>query len=634
MAYIGNSPGVSSQRIVNTFTATAGQTTFTPSSGYTVGYVDVYLNGIKLVNGTDYTASNGSTVVFTETAAADDVVEVMAYIPRGMSDGYTKSEADTRYVNSTGDSITGNLSFGDNDKAIFGAGSDLQIYHDATAGNSYIDDTGTGWLYLRADERVIVASQSSGNVSAKFFTNAQAELAYNNNTKLSTTSTGVSVTGTVAATSFTGDGSSLSGISAYTKSSSNPATNTNGSAGDIWVNYSSGKIYICTDATTDANLWVNINDSTDAVYPNTAPTNPTNTASFPASKNQGETFTFTFSGATDSESTYGDSVVAYLVDNFSSGSLTVTTAEVSAGSAHSFTVGAIASDETLTFRVRAKDSNGVYSSGTTVSISLIAVVAMSATGGTVTTSGDYKYHTFTSSGTFTVSDLGTETPAIQYLVVAGGGGAIASRASGGGAGGYISTSAIATATSYAVTIGAGGPSGGYSNTTNGSNSSFNGSTAIGGGRGVGADSGGPYSGGSGGSGGGGCSQGGGGSGGSGTPGQGNAGGGSADAPSYYGSGGGGGAGSAGHSGTANGGGGAGGSGAQWLDGNYYAGGGGGSSNSGPVGSGGTGGGGNAGTGAGFSGTVNTGGGGGGGRSSSGGAGGSGVVIIRYQYQNF
>lgn len=97
MAYIGNSPGVSSQRIVTTVTATAGQTTFTPSSGYTVGYLDVYLNGIKLINGTDYTASDGSTVVLTDAAALDDVVELMAYIPRGLSDGYTKSEADARY---------------------------------------------------------------------------------------------------------------------------------------------------------------------------------------------------------------------------------------------------------------------------------------------------------------------------------------------------------------------------------------------------------------------------------------------------------------------------------------------------------------------------------------------------------
>ena len=98
MAYIGNSPGVSSQRIVTTVTATAGQTTFTPSSGYTVGYLDVYLNGIKLINGTDYTASNGSTVVLTDAAALDDVVELMAYIPRGLSDGYTKAEADARYM--------------------------------------------------------------------------------------------------------------------------------------------------------------------------------------------------------------------------------------------------------------------------------------------------------------------------------------------------------------------------------------------------------------------------------------------------------------------------------------------------------------------------------------------------------
>ena len=39
------------------------------------------------------------------------------------------------------------VSFGDNDKAIFGAGSDLQIYHDGS--NSYINDTGTGDLYIR-----------------------------------------------------------------------------------------------------------------------------------------------------------------------------------------------------------------------------------------------------------------------------------------------------------------------------------------------------------------------------------------------------------------------------------------------------------------------------------------------------
>ena len=98
MAYIGNGPGVASQRITTTLTATASQTTFTPTSGYTVGYIDVYLNGVRLVNGDDYTASNGTTVVLASGAAADDVVETVAYLPRGLSDGYTKTEADGRYA--------------------------------------------------------------------------------------------------------------------------------------------------------------------------------------------------------------------------------------------------------------------------------------------------------------------------------------------------------------------------------------------------------------------------------------------------------------------------------------------------------------------------------------------------------
>lgn len=85
MSYIGNSPGVASQRIVSTFTATAGQTVFTPSSGYTLGYIDVYKNGVKLAP-TSFTADNGVTVILGSGATLNDVVEVIAYIPRGLSD--------------------------------------------------------------------------------------------------------------------------------------------------------------------------------------------------------------------------------------------------------------------------------------------------------------------------------------------------------------------------------------------------------------------------------------------------------------------------------------------------------------------------------------------------------------------
>lgn len=97
MSYLGNSPGVASQRVVTTFTATEGQTNFVPQSGYTLGYLDVYRNGIKLINGVDYTADNGTDVILTYGAAVDDSVETISFTPRGLSDGYTKAEADSRY---------------------------------------------------------------------------------------------------------------------------------------------------------------------------------------------------------------------------------------------------------------------------------------------------------------------------------------------------------------------------------------------------------------------------------------------------------------------------------------------------------------------------------------------------------
>lgn len=94
MAYIGNSPGVASQRVVTEVTATNGQTEFTPTSGYNIGYIDVFMNGVKLINGTDFTADDGSVVTLTTGANTGDIIEMQAFIPRGLSDGYLKSETD------------------------------------------------------------------------------------------------------------------------------------------------------------------------------------------------------------------------------------------------------------------------------------------------------------------------------------------------------------------------------------------------------------------------------------------------------------------------------------------------------------------------------------------------------------
>lgn len=76
-SYIGNSPVPQATQTRDRFVATAGQTSF-PTSGYTAGYLDVFLNGVKL-DTTDFTAINGSDVVLAIGAAADDIVEVVAY---------------------------------------------------------------------------------------------------------------------------------------------------------------------------------------------------------------------------------------------------------------------------------------------------------------------------------------------------------------------------------------------------------------------------------------------------------------------------------------------------------------------------------------------------------------------------
>lgn len=253
-------------------------------------------------------------------------------------------------------------------------------------------------------------------------------------------------------------------------------------------------------------------------------------------------------------------------------------------------------------------------------------------GGTITVSGGYRYHTFTSSGSFVVPS--GYSASASYLVVAGGGAGGTRWGGGGGAGGYRTGSLTLSAGTGTVTVGGGGSASTSDNTSggNGGNSYFNGTTSTGGGGGGAGYAVAGKSGGSGGGGSGTAGGGSGGSGGSGTSGQGNSGGTGISAQYTDGGGGGGGASASGQSAQNANPTGTGGNGNTWLDGNTYAGGGGGSTNA-VGGSGGGGRGWRYGSGwpDGTAGTPNTGGGGGGGVSPAtpGLNGGSGVVIIRY-----
>ena len=104
-------------------------------------------------------------------------------------------------------STTANFSFGDNDKAIFGAGSDLQIYHDGS--HSYIKDTATG--NLRIDGTDIQIRSTAGANMAAFVTGAEVQLYHNNQKKFETTASGIDVTGLVAADSLTVDNITIDG---------------------------------------------------------------------------------------------------------------------------------------------------------------------------------------------------------------------------------------------------------------------------------------------------------------------------------------------------------------------------------------------------------------------------------------
>lgn len=95
--YIGTQPVPQATQTRDVFTATSGQTSFA-TSGYTPNFLDVWLNGVKLVNGDDFTATNGSDVVLTSGATTGDTVEVLAYTAFSPANVYTIAEADAAFA--------------------------------------------------------------------------------------------------------------------------------------------------------------------------------------------------------------------------------------------------------------------------------------------------------------------------------------------------------------------------------------------------------------------------------------------------------------------------------------------------------------------------------------------------------
>jgi len=165
--------------------------------------LDAQLQDVAGLATTDggFIVGNGSNFVLESGSTARDSLGL----------GSAALSAASSFVAVSGDAMTGNLTFGDNNKAVFGTGSDLEVFHNGT--NSIIEGK-TGDLILRTvGSESILLTDAGGNNLAQFNDNSDVKLYHNANEKLATTSSGVTVTGTVAATALTGDGSGITGLS-------------------------------------------------------------------------------------------------------------------------------------------------------------------------------------------------------------------------------------------------------------------------------------------------------------------------------------------------------------------------------------------------------------------------------------
>jgi len=141
----------------------------------------------------DNMASDSASKLATQQsikAYVDSQIGANNELSEVLSNGNTTGGTDISV--STGDDIT----FADSSKAIFGAGSDLQIYHDG--GHSRIKDVGTGSLVIGADDFILQDAAGTENKIVAT-TDGSVTLSNNGSTKLATTSTGIDVTGTASA---------------------------------------------------------------------------------------------------------------------------------------------------------------------------------------------------------------------------------------------------------------------------------------------------------------------------------------------------------------------------------------------------------------------------------------------------
>ena len=212
--YIGRAPGDSSVTIARQSYNVSGVTTdFTFASSYTPTLFDVYINGAKLVNISDYAATDGSTFSLVTAAAGGDVVEAVAYKAFNIANPIASAPGNFSvggYV-SAGGTVTGT--------AFYGSGTNLTgIVTSITAGSNISVSGATGNVTITGlanTSNVVADSVVSGSLVVTGISTLGVTKA--NSLEGPVISTGVNVTGVATATAFVGSGAQLTGIAQPTQ---------------------------------------------------------------------------------------------------------------------------------------------------------------------------------------------------------------------------------------------------------------------------------------------------------------------------------------------------------------------------------------------------------------------------------
>tara|TARA_A100001515_G_scaffold107214_2_gene87984 strand:+ start:1667 stop:3271 length:1605 start_codon:yes stop_codon:yes gene_type:complete len=210
-------------------------------------FVDVSVNGVSLVAGTDYNTTTANTIGGLSALAANDQVEIVVYDTFSVFGGNVDGDFDinngTLTVGTTTIDNNGDVKLADNDVLYLGSGLDLQIQHNGSG--SFITDAGTGDLHIRTDTNLNIQNAAGSESKAVFATDGAVTLYHDNSAKLATSAAGIDVTGTV-----TSGGASLDGAVVINESSNDVdfRVESNNNTHALFVDASADKVGIGEDA--------------------------------------------------------------------------------------------------------------------------------------------------------------------------------------------------------------------------------------------------------------------------------------------------------------------------------------------------------------------------------------------------